>query len=226
MKNFIKGCRVPLASISFILKNPKLIKYLLLPFCMSSMVLVITFLLWQIFQQSIIDWMGISATGYFSWFVTIFMWFIYAIFSLYCFTIIGMIAATPFNDLLSRRVLEIRGVTKFSEIGFIESSVKSLLEILKLTGLKCLLLLFATFFIPPLAIFVLMFFIGWDYFDYPMNQKIQGLKKKALCLSSHKGVFIGFASIHTLLFMVPFAGLILMPIAVVGASLLFESNDN
>ncbi len=225
MSNFFKGFGAPIASINFIFKNPKLIKYLFLPFCMSCMVLVITFMLWQMFQQNIIDWMGLSTTGYFTWMVVALMWLVYAVFSLYCFTIIGMIAATPFNDLLSRRVLEIRGITDFSEIGFIESSVKSLLEIFKLTGIKCVLFVI-TFFLPPLPLLVLIFFIGWDYFDYPMNQKTQGLRNKASCLAAQKGVFMGFASIHSLLFMVPFAGLILMPIAVVGASLLFESNDN
>jgi CysZ protein len=225
MKNFLRGFFSPLKSIEFILKNPKLLIYLILPLCMSLGTLATTFFLWGMFSDSIMEWLNISEDGVWNWVYVILMWILYAVFSLYFFTFFGMILATPFNDILSRRVLMLRGMSGFSELGLIEGAIKSLIEVLKLTGLKLICMVIA-FFIPPLPIVVLLLFIGYDYFDYPLNHKYQGLKvKMKVILKDHKAVFLGFASIYTLMFMVPFAGLILMPLAVVGASLLFESNE-
>jgi uncharacterized protein involved in cysteine biosynthesis len=224
VKNFIRGLSSPKESVQFIFSNPSLFKYLLLPFLFSVLILSVSLTLWLNFSTGMVTWLGLGGYAFVAWFMSTFAWIIFAIFAMYFFTIFGMIAATPFNDILSRRTLELRGIKSFHELGFISGAKKSLSEVIKLTLIKCIVL-GLSLFVPPLSFIMLMFFIGWDYFDYPMNHKMGGLKNKFKFLFTQKAVFIGFACVYTFLFMIPFAGLFLMPLAVISASLLINFNE-
>lgn len=224
MRSFIGGLKSPFSALAFIKVNPSLILYMLLPTMMSVLIMTGLYFCWVAVSEQIILYLGLDENAWYSILFDIILLLVFAIFMAYTFTIFGMIAATPFNDILSRKVLELRGFSNFTEMRLLQSIKNALIEVFKLTIIKIIIALLSLFIAPFLSPFFLVFFIGWDYFDYSLNHKVIGLKNKLRGISLHKPAFMGFALIYSAFFLIPFIGLLLMPLAVVSASLLIEEN--
>jgi len=219
--NLIKGIFSPLQAITFILANPGLKRYLFLPFLCSSLFFVAMAVLWANLQEPIIEYIEPYLWSWLSSMVSFFSWLIFGVVSSLCFSMIGMILASPFNDLLCQKVLKIRGWPVIEE-NFLRSAYKAVMETSKLFALKMLLFI-PSLLIPGLQLFLLLFFIGWDYFDYPWSYKAFGLRRKFTFLKQDSFSYLGFAGVYFLLFSIPFAGIFVMPIAVVSAALLAKA---
>ena len=216
--NLFKGIFSPLQAVHFILANPGLKRYLFLPFLCSLTFFIAMAVLWSYLQEPLIENLEPYLWSWMNSIISVFSWLVFGVVSSLCFSMVGMILASPFNDLLCQKVLKIRGWDIVEE-SFFRSSVKAVVETSKYFLIK-LLLLVPSLLIPGAQFFLLIFFIGWDYFDYPWSYKAYGIRRKLGLLSKNFSAYFGFAGVYFLLFAIPFAGIFVMPLAVVSAALL------
>lgn len=149
----------------------------------------------------------------------------------YGFTIVANIIAAPFNGLLSEKVeRKLRGAVVTDEgwkelLALIPRTLAR--EVAKLVYyLPRVLLLLVLTFIPLVGLVspILWFLFGaWmmsiQYCDYPMdNNKVSFSQMKEM-LKAQRLTSVGFGSLIQLGMMVPLLNLVLMPAAVVGATL-------
>lgn len=150
----------------------------------------------------------------------------------YGFSIVANLIAAPFNGILAERVeQELRGQVN-SNLDSWQAVVKMVpralgRELAKLAYyLPRLLLLFILSFIPVLNLlmpFVWFAFAAWmmaiQYCDYPMDNNGVSFKQMKKLLSERRWSALGFGSLVQLGMLVPGVNLILMPTAVIGATL-------
>ena len=149
----------------------------------------------------------------------------------YSFSLVANIIAAPFNGILSEKVEQrLRGVTVtdggWQEIvALIPRTVGR--EIAKLMYyLPRLLFLLVLAFIPVLGIVapILLFLFGcWmmaiQYCDYPMDNNKVSFKDMKLSLKQRRLTSIGFGGLVSIGMMIPIVNLLIMPAAVVGATI-------
>jgi len=142
------------------------------------------------------------------------------------FYALGFLIAAPFNDLLSEKVEQL--VTgNISSLPFWKNIVRTfkaeLLKILFFLGIPLFLLLVTTFpFLGPslypfITIVFGMFDLGFNYLDYPMARRLLPFRERLRFARSNTLTVVGFG----LPFAIPFTNFLLMPILVVGGTLLY-----
>ena len=201
--------------------RPGLKRYLLMPFFCSFLFLlgaglcwqsVLAWILLQLPVGSVGEWLGLLLQS--------FSWLAFGIFSALCFSMLGMVLASPFNDLLCRKVLAQRGAN-LPQVPFFQGAWRSLRDATLWMLLKCILYMLSLL-LPGLSLLCFFLFIGIDHFDVPWSTSATGLSQKFRRLFETKGEFLGFMLVYGLLYMIPFVGVFIMPLAVVSASLLVK----
>ncbi|SEG83858.1 sulfate transporter CysZ [Marinobacterium lutimaris] len=149
----------------------------------------------------------------------------------YSFSIVANFIAAPFNGFLSEMVeRKLRGTVSTDEgwaelVKMIPRSLQR--EVQKLLYyLPRLLVLLVLSFIPVINLvmpFVWFLFGAWmmsiQYCDYPMdNNKVSFPEMKRL-LKSHRFTAVGFGSVVQVGMLIPLVNLLIMPAAVVGATI-------
>ena len=214
----ISGLASPLRGLKFGLRHPKIWPYFIAPLLISSTFLWGSWMVWDLIDDEVLVHLGGGHHDWWSRFLDWFSLLIFAIFAWYSFTMVGMIFASPFNDMLAVQVMKIRGLI-CEDPPFWEGVRRSVLDTLKLTGLKVVLSIMSLI-IPPLFIPVFIFFVGLDHFDYPWSHQTKGLRGRLQCLKRDSLEFSGFSLLYGMAMGLPFVGLLLMPLAVVSATLL------
>ena len=149
----------------------------------------------------------------------------------YSFTLVANLIAAPFNGLLAEKVENsLRGVRTADEgwRGVLALVPRTLArEFAKIVYyLPRVLLLLLLTFVPVIGLIspLLWFLFGaWmmsiQYCDYPMDNNKVSFSQMKLLLKERRLTSVGFGSLIQLGMMVPVLNLILMPAAVVGATL-------
>ena len=142
------------------------------------------------------------------------------------FIFTSSIVASPFNDILAERS------ERVTEIPLPPVTSKSLKQHVKLIGIDLfktmtafIAALFAIIFcwVPIVNIFafILAFLlVTFQYISYPQTRRSIGLREGAKFLWHHIYACTGFGAIFTFLFAIPFLSSFVLPIAVVGGTLL------
>jgi len=154
--------------------------------------------------------------------------------SAFLFTLLANLIGAPFNGLLAERVeVHLTGsqATAPSSLSVLVKSIPTTLgsEIRKLLYLAVwmlpLLLLHLIPVVNIVAPFVLFVFGAWmfalEYLDYPMGNhgmKFGEIKRR---LKADRGRALGFGSMVALVSLIPIVNLIVMPMAVAGATALY-----
>jgi len=150
----------------------------------------------------------------------------------YGFSIVANFIAAPFNGILAEKVeQQLRGQVN-SSLDSWQSAVKMIpqalaRELAKLAYyLPRLLMLFVLSFIPVVNLampFVWFAFAAWmmaiQYCDYPMDNNRVSFKQMRQLLSQRRWSALGFGSLVQLGMLIPGLNLLLMPAAVIGATL-------
>ena len=150
----------------------------------------------------------------------------------YGFSIVANFIAAPFNGILAEKVeQQLRGQVN-SNLDSWQSVVKMIpqalgRELSKLAYyLPRLLMLFILSFIPVINLvmpFVWFAFAAWmmaiQYCDYPMDNNRVNFKQMRQLLAERRWSALGFGSLVQLGMLVPGLNLILMPTAVIGATI-------
>ncbi len=219
------------------LPDPQIRPFVLVPL-VTNIVLFIA-AIWMLFSNfgSWVDYLITSFLPDWEWlqFLHYLLWPLMAllvvVFIYYGFTIIANLIAAPFNGFLSEKVEKrLRGDVIQDEgwqavLALVPRAIGR--ELAKLGYfLPRMLLLLIISFIPVINIvapFLWLLFGAWmmaiQYCDYPMDNNKVSFKNMKNMLKKDRLTSLGFGGVVQLGMMVPLLNLILMPAAVVGATI-------
>lgn len=216
------------------LNTPGLRTFVLIPLLVNIVLFVgAIWLLVDQFDVWVDYWMS-QLPGWLS-FLDWLMWPLFAALVLivvyYSFTLVANFIAAPFNGLLAEKVeLRLRGKTNGVDgwgelLKMVPQALGRELSKLRYYLPRVLLILVITF-IPGLNLFspIIWFLFGaWmmsiQYCDYPMDNNRVSFNQMKVLLKSHRLTALGFGGLVQLGMLIPVVNLILMPTAVVGATI-------
>lgn len=222
ISSFLAGLSSPMKGLGHLLAHPGLIPYALLPLLVVLGCVVISWTIWNHYDDELLQSLGGGGEGWWSWILSALSIFLFSLFAWLFTTTIGMVLAGPFNDILAVKVMLSRDdVDAVHEHPFLPGMGIALLDAAKLLLFKIPLLILGLVF-QPLMPFISIFIVAFDFFDLPWSHQVKGLRGRLDCFRGEGATFWGFGLVHFLLFLIPFFGLLLMPLAVVGAALLVK----
>jgi len=153
----------------------------------------------------------------------------------FLFTRIASALAAPFNELISQRTEQLVTGTgdeePFSVIVLLKDSVRSLHHSLKLLGIYLALIVggLPLLLLPGLGhllytvggILLSAYMFSYEYLGYPMDRRRFSWEEKKGFLRSRLRAVIGFGLGSVAMASIPVVNLLFIPVAVVGATLLF-----
>ena len=239
MLDFPRGFYSLLRGGRLFMRYPRLLKLVLIPLLIN----VVTFSLaiyfgLQFFHDFVQNLLPQGDTWY--WLVIYYaLWvtvgFLTLVLVFFCFTVVGNLIASPFNELLSERIEslllpEVEAVP-FSLKIFCRDMLRVWLVELKKMSLfvVAMLLLLLLNLLPVvgnllygvLSILLTLFFLAWEYFAFVHERKSRDFRYQRQYLMQRKPLILGFASGVLLMLAIPFLQLICIPVAVAGATLLW-----
>lgn len=239
MKSFFFGLTVPIQSTRLILSRPRLLFWSILP-------LLITFALYFFLfnriafsiENLMIRSLSVWGVHFPSWLMLIFSWLsklITFIFSIFTFSYVANMMACPLNDFLaeaaesycqppvSPKLSMVKTVSTWRRIYLI------LLDFVKTgTMLVFQLGVLLTSWIPYLNLISLglsFLLITLQFISYPQTRRGQGITAGFSFIRNHFGACLGFGTSTGLLLMIPIFSCFMIPIAVVGGTLLYANRD-
>ncbi|NOY13464.1 MAG: cysteine biosynthesis protein CysZ [Deltaproteobacteria bacterium] len=237
--SFARGFSYPLRAARFLAKKPGLLKYLLIPFVINLLIFTLSVYFgldlfqWLLatYAPSTEVWYGVILYSL-AWTVAMLLTVVTVFFS---FTVVGNLIASPFNELLSEHTeaLLVGGKPdeRFSVGRFWkEAKYAVLVEIKKLSVfILCMLLLFAINLVPGvgsliyavLAPIFTLFFLVVEYMAFVLMRKQLSFTQQRRYISRRPVLMTGFACSIFLLLAIPFVQFFCIPLAVVGATLLW-----
>lgn len=236
---FSRGFGYPLRAIRLFRRHPGLLKYLAIPFLINLLVFSLTVYFGLDLFQGLLDtyapstevWYGIILY-YLAWTVAVLLTTVVVFFS---FTVVGNLIASPFNELLSERT-EIYVSGPLAEERFTlgrfwsEAAYAIGVEVKKIAVFTaCMLALFGINFIPgfgPLvyAVFaplLTLFFLVVEYMAFVLMRKHMTFAQQRRYIFRHPVLMSGFACGIFCLLAIPFIQFFCIPLAVIGATLLW-----
>jgi CysZ protein len=236
---FVRGFGYPLRAVRFLVKKPGLWKYLVIPFAVNLLIFTLSVYfgldmfsgLLEAYAPSTEHWYGIILY-YLAWIVALVLTVVVVFFS---FTLVGNLIASPFNELLSERCEELRRGAlpeqRFRLGGFWrEARFALLVEIKKLSVfVLCMLLLLALNLIPGvgsvfyavLAPVFTLFFLVVEYLAFVLMRKQLRFAEQRRYICRHPVLMAGFGCGVFCVLAIPFLQFFCIPLAVVGATLLW-----
>lgn len=239
MLDFPRGFLSLLRGGRLFIRYPRLLKLVLIPLLINvaTFSLAIYFGL-QFFQDFVQNLLPQGDAWY--WLVVYYaLWvtagFLTLVLVFFCFTVVGNLIASPFNELLSERIegllLPEVESAPFSLRFFCRDMLRVwLVELKKMSFFVVAMLLLLVLNLLPvvgnllyggLSILLTLFFLAWEYFAFVHERKSRDFKYQCQFLIQRKPLVFGFASGVLLMLAVPFVQLICIPVAVSGATLLW-----
>ncbi len=244
---FVSGLILPFRGAAFLLKNSGLKRYALLPLALNIIlyIAVLAVLFWLISRWQIgsVEWDFWGPLG--GWLAAAVNWLksglkvlaglAAVMVAFFTFTAVGMVLASPLNDLLSEKVENVcRGSIKqldlpwrFGIAAALTSAGDSLLNLVK--QLVCTLPCLVFLFIPVLGFLPLFlvgsYFSGFGFLDSAMARNYLRPRHKRLLAKKRFWLLLGFGAAMQALFFIPLVGLLLMPLGVVSGTLVYCDAD-
>ncbi len=224
------GVTLPYRSLRLILSHRSLIIWSLLPIVLTIVLYIFGIKALQgyaigLLQDYLAKW-GFDTAGFMGWSLLflgkMFLW----VFAALTFTFTSSIVASPFNDFLAEKT-ESYAYPPLPPVT--NKSFKQQIKLIGIDLLKTVAAAFAAIFavlfswVPGLNIvaFVISFLlVTFQYSSYPQTRRGIGLKTGAKFLWEHIFACAGFGGVLTSLFSIPFLSSFVLPIAVVGGTLL------
>jgi uncharacterized protein involved in cysteine biosynthesis len=225
--------------LRFLFANPRLLKYAALPTLINVVLVCLLFYLGVRFSHELVSrLMPAHAQWYWevlTYSIEIVVIIMLIFFLAVVFYILAGIICVPFNDVLSRKTEEILAGKKdeepFSMRIFAKDIVFSLKNEIKRTFILLILLLFLLimYVIPivgkPAYLVVgnimTMLFLAYDNLDYALARRRLSFGRKWKFILGNLSSTLGFGAGALFSVFVPFFNFIIIPLTVVGATLLF-----
>ncbi|MCK5912598.1 MAG: EI24 domain-containing protein [Desulfuromusa sp.] len=236
---FSRGLSYPLRAGKFFRRKPGLLKYLAIPFFINLLVFSLTVYFGLDLFQGMLEtyapstdvWYGVLLY-YLAWTVALLLTTVVVFFS---FTVIGNLIASPFNELLSEQAEVLISGTQNEESFSLrrfwqESRVAIVVEIKKLSVfVVCMVLLSGLNFIPVigsliyaiLAPIFTIFFLVVEYMAFVLMRKQLSFAEQRRYIFKHPILMFGYGCGVFCMLAIPFVQFFCIPLAVVGATLLW-----
>lgn len=151
------------------------------------------------------------------------------------YSIVGTIITSPFNDILSEKLEEKISGQKFNEkfslsaalsdIARVIRNIVKLLIAIAAINIALLLLTFIPFFgavlYTVLSLLVTIFFLGFQFYDFPLERRRQTFGEKLKTLLYFKTQTLGVGAAFFLLSYIPIIGFLGLNMATIGATSMF-----
>lgn len=237
--NFIRGSGYVLQGLPLIFK-PGIRRFVYIPLAINSLFFIIAFYLLVVFSDNIVasiigekaDWWLIFRWLY-DLIAPLLRWLLYIamFFAIYfLFSMVANIIGAPFNSLLAKSVEDnLTGQKQdYPEMPLSKEIILAIgqetIKTLRFIMVACLLLL--TLFIPvvnfffPFIWFIFMAYsVSVQYIDYPLANHGIPYKKQRKLLQKQWSTSFGFGSIINILMLIPIFNFLVMPLAVVSATI-------
>ena len=236
---FARGFSYPLRAAKFLRQKPGLLRFLAVPFLINLLVFSVTvYFGLDLFQGMLAAyapssevWYGVLLY-YLAWTVALLLTTVVVFFS---FTVIGNLIASPFNELLSERTEALISGTQDGESFSLqrfwkESRYAVFVEIKKLAVFVfCMVLLFGINFIPGIGSLIYavlapaftLFFLVVEYMAFVLMRKQLSFSEQRRYIFKHPILMLGYACGVFCMLAIPFIQFFCIPLAVVGATLLW-----
>jgi CysZ protein len=222
----LEGVTAPLRGASHILTHRDLWPYAIRAFVANIVVLLGVVVLFALFVPGIVGWLMPDAPRLFKGIISCAIWIGAAVLALMFFTALGNVIAGPFLEAMTERMMADAGrrppAARAFPIALKVSIVNQAARLLLFGGSQLVLmaLLFtpAGVVYPLIAVGCTVFFLAFEYLDYPLEARRLGFKAKLKWLAGHPVPVLGFGAV--LLVVVPFTAYAYLPAVVCGAVLL------
>lgn len=220
------------------LREPSLRRYVVIPILINIalIALIVSLLGWQL-DNWLDAWLA-GLPGWLAWLETVLWWIGVLLATLafcYVFTLLANLIASPFNGMLSAQVEKlVTGEAPESGLSLAREMADGLFGelrrlryylgravLLALVSLALLFIPLANMAIAPLWFIFGAFMLSFEYLDQPMANRGLRFDAKIVQLRARRWRHLGFGSLVTLVTAIPLANLVVMPAAVVGATLLY-----
>lgn len=234
VKDFSQGLGFHVRGVRFGLKHPGLLGLAVLPFLMTLVLYIFAFHLFTLYAEELLKtiWSMDPETssryvGWLYWiYIHILKYFLYLValvVMFYTFIILSNILASPFYDRIATKYERNHGTNRRSadqtdrDRGIL-SVMKEELKKAVFMLIIPLVLLFVPIIGGVLGFLVAAVFVAWDYVDFSLSRDHPALKDRLRRLWRHKSILVGFG----FPLVIPFLGLILLPFAILGSTLLYH----
>lgn len=241
--NFSRGFFYPFRGLRLLAAYPALLKYIAIPSLIN--LTVFSGAVWlglDFFNSTVASYLPQGDAWYWAllyyaaWVLAVLLTAVLVFFS---FTVVGNLIASPFNDLLSERAEELlRGegaAEPFSLHGFLRDARRTVVAELKklsffVVGMLGLLLLNLVPAVGQLlysvaAVAFTLFFLVVEYLGYVFGRKCLPFVEQRRYIWRRKFLSLGFGTGILCLLAVPFLQFLCLPLAVLGATLLWCENS-
>lgn len=239
MLDFPRGFFTAFRGGRLFLRHPRLLKLVVIPFLINVATFSLAIYFGLRFFHGFV--LGLLPQGEAWYWVVLYyaVWLIAGLLTLvlvfFCFTVVGNLIASPFNELLSERVESLLlpgGEGKpFSLREFWRDMLRIWLVELKKMSLfvGALLVLLLLNLLPVvgnllygvLSTLLILFFLAWEYLAFIHERKNHGFRLQRRYIMDRKLLMLGFASGVLLMLAIPLLQLLCIPVAVSGATLLW-----
>ncbi len=239
VSGFGRGFSYPFRAVGFFRRHPSLLRYVAIPFLINLIIFsaVVYFGLgwfdWALehYAPGSEVWYGLILY-YLAWVVALLLTTVIVFFT---FTLIGNLIASPFNEFLSERTeLLVRGESPEQGMGLamILSEAKYAVgyELKKMAFfVACMIILLSLNFLPLVGTLVYtvfaplltLFFLGVEYMAFVTMRKHYSFSQLRRYLFRRPLLMGGFSCSVFVLLAIPFVQFFCIPLAVVGATLLW-----
>ncbi|MEM9058634.1 MAG: sulfate transporter CysZ [Pseudomonadota bacterium] len=217
-----------------LLPSPRLAGFVLVPLLVN--VALFAGAVWWLYAQAGAwsEALGATLPGWLQWLTALLvpvLLLLAGVATLFTFTMVANFIGAPFNGVLAERVMQLQGheVPALTRRSWWAEALLALSgEVRKLLWFVALALPFVLlFFVPVLnaaAPFAWLAFTAWmlaaEYVDYPLGAFGLGFVDQRRWLSVRRPVALGFGAATLAMTMIPVVNFLVMPTAVIGATLL------
>ena len=245
--DFARGLALPFRGAGFLFRNRGLKRYAVLPLVLNILIYAVVLAVffhflwnWRVgtvewrFWGPIGGWLA-AAVGWLGWFLRLVAAMLALGAAFFTFTGVGMVLASPLNDILSERAelvwsgregrlsMPLRFTAKAAFI----SACDSLMNLLRQLFFTLLAL---PFLLVPMVGFAPLFLVGgyfaaFGFIDSAMARNFLRPRHKKLLTAKRFWELLGFGTAMQACFAVPFLGMLLMPVGVVAGTLVYCGED-
>ncbi len=227
--------------LKLVLTDRRLFRLSIMPFMVNTVLFILFFLSFNTLAYYLYTWIFTQLTQQWYWailsgvVVGILLFVVSLLVVLFGFVAVGLIVASPFNDLLSSAVEEkLTGEIAESDQSFAQQALFIMTNETKkmMVFLLCQMALILLNIIPGIGqiTFLILnplfisFVMAYEFMGYTLDRRGFGFTEKKQYIFSQTGMSFGFGGIVGLSLLVPIAHFMLMPAAVAGGTMFVVEN--
>lgn len=242
LTNFSRGFLYPFRAAGLIKKQPRLFKYILVPFTINLGIFSLAVYLGFHFFQNVVAGFIPQGEAWYWVFLTYFLWLVAvmatSVLVFFSFSVVGNLLASPFNDILSEKTEEELGGQTNDEPFNVRTFLLDSRRTLAIESKKIflfvggMLLLFLLNVVPVigsllysvLSVLWTIFFLVVEYTGFVFARKRLSFQDQRRFIFGRTFLMAGFGAGVLCILAIPFLQFLCIPLGVVGATMLCHDN--